>query len=117
MQSKANVATFVPNLLDFGMLFSGLNKRSQKVLASTFSEKGNTFTISIHKYLISGPSLVAVTTTAVNKLSVSLPNSVSADAQQGLMRLVRHELTRALTGAIYGPENPYDDPQIETSWQ
>ncbi|KAF1925940.1 cytochrome P450 [Didymella exigua CBS 183.55] len=23
----------------------------------------------------------------------------------------------ALTGAIYGPENPYDDPKIEASWQ
>lgn len=98
------------------MLFSGLNKRSQKVLANTFSEKGNAFTMSVHKYLLSGPSLVAVTTTAVNKLSASLPNSVSANVQQGLMELVRHELTLALTGAIYGPENPYDDPQIETSW-
>jgi hypothetical protein len=29
IQSKANAAIFVHNLLDFGMLFSGLNKESQ----------------------------------------------------------------------------------------
>lgn len=116
IQSKANVATFVPNLLDFGILFSGLNKESQAAFRKGFIEKGNTFTMSVHKYLLSGPSLVAVTTTAVDRLSASLPNSFFSDGERGLMELVRHELTLALTGAIYGPENPYDDPQIEQSW-
>lgn len=116
IQSKANAATFVPNLLDFGMLFSGLNKSSQEVLGKSFNEKGNAFTMIVHKYLLSGPSLMAVTTTAVDKLSASLPNNFAANGRQGLMEVVRHELTLALTGAIYGPENPYDDPRIETGW-
>lgn len=98
------------------MLFSGLNKKSQEVLGKSFDEKGNAFTMSVHKYLLSGPSLMAVTTTAVDRLSASLPNNFTTNGQQGLMKLVRHELTSALTGAIYGPENPYDDAQIEMSW-
>ncbi|KAH7381244.1 cytochrome P450 [Phaeosphaeria sp. MPI-PUGE-AT-0046c] len=115
IQSKANAATFVPNLLDFGMLFSGLNSRSQAILGKSFSKR-NAFTMSVHKYLLSGPSLAAVTSTALDKLSSSLPNTLTGDGKRGLMELVRHELTMALTGAIYGPENPYDDIHIEASW-
>ena len=116
IQSKANVATFVPNLLDFGMLFSGLNKDSQTTLRNAFGLQGNGFTMSVHKYLLSGPSLKAATRTAVSRLSASLPNHFENSHQEGLMELVRHELTLAMTGAIYGPENPYDDPEVEASW-
>jgi hypothetical protein len=110
IQNKANAQTFIPNLLDFGMLFSGLNTESQNTLRKAFGLKGNGFTMSVHKHLLSGPSLKMATKTA------SLPNNLTRYSQSGLQEAVRHELTLALTGAIYGPENPYDDPEIETSW-
>jgi hypothetical protein len=113
IQSKANAATFIPNLLDFGMLFSGMNKESEQTLRKVFGVKGNGFTMSVHKYLLSGSSLNAATKAAVDKLSASLPNNL---ASGGLVEQIRHELTLCMTGAIYGPENPYDDPQVESSW-
>jgi hypothetical protein len=116
IQSKDNSVTFIPNLLDFGMLFSGLNKDSQKTLRKAFGLTGNGFSRSVHKYLLSGSSLSIVTRVAVDKLSASLPNNFAQKKKQGLLDLVRHELTLAMTGAIYGPENPYDDPQTESSW-
>jgi hypothetical protein len=116
IQSKANAATFIPNLLDFGMLFSGLNADSQTKLRSAFGLKGNGFTMSVHKYLLSGESLKAATRTAVDRLSASLPNSLAVNDEKKLLESMRHELTIAMTGAIYGPENPYDDPKVETSW-
>lgn len=116
IQNKANAQTFIPNLLDFGMLFSGLNTESQNTLRKAFGLKGNGFTMSVHKYLLSGPSLKMATKTAVDRLTASLPNNLTRYNQSGLQEAVRHELTLALTGAIYGPENPYDDPEIETSW-
>jgi hypothetical protein len=115
IQSKANATTFVPNLLDFGMLFSGLNKDSQTTLRNAFGLQGNGFTMSIHKYLLSGPSLKPATKTAVDRLSASLLN-LEDGRQDGLLELVRHELPLAMTGAIYGPENSYDGPEIEASW-
>jgi hypothetical protein len=115
IQSKANTTTFVLNLLDFCMLFSGLNKDSQTMLLNAFGLQGNGFTMSVHKYLLSGPSLKAATKTAVDKLSASLPN-LEYGRQEGLLELVRYELTLAMTGAIYGLENPYDDPETEASW-
>ncbi|KAJ4334886.1 hypothetical protein N0V95_009054 [Ascochyta clinopodiicola] len=116
IQSKANAQTFIPNLLDFGMLFSGLNTESQTTLRRAFGLKGNGFTMSVHKYLLSGPSLTAATKAAVDRLTASVPNSFS-NKKGGLQEMIRHELTLALTGAIYGPENPYNDPSIEASWR
>jgi hypothetical protein len=117
IQSKANKSTYIPNLLEFGMLFSGINKESQKILSKAFGLGGNAFTMSVHKYLAAGPSLTAVTSMAVDKLSASLPNNLTETSGSGLLELVRHELTLALTSAIYGPGNPYEDPKIESSWK
>ncbi|KAJ4313691.1 hypothetical protein N0V94_006808 [Neodidymelliopsis sp. IMI 364377] len=116
IQSKANAQTFVPNLIDFGMLFSGLNSESQSTLRKAFGLKGNGFTMSVHKYLLSSPSLRIATKAAVERLTNSLPNNFSNTRTGGLHEMVRHELTLAMTGAIYGPENPFDDPAIEDSW-
>lgn len=117
IQSKANATTFVPNLLDFGMLFSGLKKESRQVLRKAFASDGNVFTMSVHKYLLSGSFLTAATRTAVDRLSASVPNNLEKGHPQGLLGSIRHELAMAFTGAIYGPENPYDDPEIESSWK
>lgn len=116
VQNKANAQTFIPNLLDFGMLFSGINTESQTTLRQAFGLKGNGFTMSVHKYLLFGPSLKTATKAAVDRLTGSLPNNLLRYGQGGLQEAVRHELTLALTGAIYGPENPYDDAGIEASW-
>jgi hypothetical protein len=116
IQSKANASTFVPNLLDFGMLFSGLKTESKVTLASAFELNGNAFTKSVHKHLLSGVSLRTTTIGAVDKLCESLPVNFDNPSAEGLLELVRHELTMALTGAVYGPENPYNDPKIEASW-
>ena len=116
IQSKANTKSLVPNLLDFGMLFSGLNKQSQNTLRQAFHAHGNAFSTSVHRYLLSGPTLETVTRAAILRLN-SLPKRLECSNHKGLLELVQHELTLALTGAIYGPKNPYNDPIIEASWK
>lgn len=116
IQSKANAQTFVPNLLDFGMLFSGLNTESRSTLRKAFGLHGNGFTMSVHKYLLAGDSLRIATKAAIDRLTAGLPICIN-ELQGGLQEILRHELTLAMTGAIYGPENPYDDPMIEESWR
>ena len=34
----------------------------------------------------------------------------------GLMEWLRHELTAAMTNAVYGPQNPYQDPRVERAF-
>lgn len=116
IQSKTNSQTFVPNLLDFGMLFSGLNTESQRTLRKAFGVHGNGFTMSVHKHLLAGASLRIATKAAIDRLTSGLTNGVN-EVTGGMQEIVRHELTLAMTGAIYGPENPYDDPMIEESWR
>lgn len=117
VQSKANASTFVPNLLDFGMLFSGLNKESRKVLGKGFKDEGNSFTMGVHKHLLSGDTLGVATKTAIDILSATILNSTADGPNHGLLTYIRHELAMSFTGAIYGPENPYHDPKIEQSWK
>jgi hypothetical protein len=88
IQSKANAATFIPNLLDFGMLFSRLNKDSQSKFRNAFRLKGNGYIMSVHKYLLLGESLKAATKTAVDRLSASLPNSLAKNSEVGLLESV-----------------------------
>jgi hypothetical protein len=59
--------------------------------------------MSVHKYLLSGPSLNAATRAAVDRLSVSLHDRLAGNSG-GSLDSVRHELTLSLTGAVYGPE-------------
>ena len=39
-----------------------------------------------------------------------------AASKIGLMHWLRHELTVATTNAVYGPQNPYQDPNVEHSF-
>ncbi|KAL6709802.1 hypothetical protein ACN47E_000587 [Coniothyrium glycines] len=116
VQNKNNAKVLIPNLLDFGMLFSGLNRESRSILGSAFEAHGNSFTKSVHEHLLSGPSLCNVTRAAIDRLSASL-SVRSAESCEGLLEFVRHELTLALTGAIYGPSNPFDNVAVENSWK
>jgi hypothetical protein len=63
-------------------------------------------------------TLQIVTRTAIEKLTASVSTSFSSNAasEVQLLETIRHDLMLALTGAIYGPENPYDNPDIEESW-
>ena len=117
IQAKANSSIFVPTLLDFGMLFSGLNWESQDVLRGAFARKGNVFATSVHEYLGGLSTLQAATRAAIHKLSTSVPDTLSGSDPVGLFETIRHSLTLALTGAVYGPENPYEKAGIESSWQ
>ncbi|KAL5382949.1 hypothetical protein DPSP01_006218 [Paraphaeosphaeria sporulosa] len=116
VQNKSNLGTFVPTLLDFGMLFSGLSRMSKDTLTKAYGAHGNGFTRSVHKYLAAGSDLHAATRTAIEKLTVGIRCSFVGQEQVGLYEMLRHQLCQALTGAIYGAENPYDDPVIEASW-
>lgn len=117
VQNKANLPNFVPTLLDFGMLFSGLSSKSQDTLRQAYGVHGNGFTKSVHSHLSSGVTLQAATRTALDKLSASVMNDLASADEVGLFETLRHQLCLALTGAIYGHENPYDNPDVEASWQ
>jgi hypothetical protein len=105
IQTKANLTTFIPNLLDFGLLFSGVNKESRKLICERFAVQGNGFTMSVHKFLTRGSTLQDACQTAVNKLAASVPNSFSPSGTNeiSLLETIKHDLMLALTGLYTGP--------------
>ncbi|PVH98227.1 cytochrome P450 [Periconia macrospinosa] len=116
IQSKANASTFVANLLDFGILFSGMSKDAKEVLKAGYSH-GNQFTASVHKYLLFGPTLKAASSIAVEKLTAGMQNGFASHEPIGLLETIQHQLTLAMTGAVYGPANPFQDPEMESNWR
>jgi hypothetical protein len=46
IQSAAKLTTYVPNLLEFGVLFSGVNSESRNLIREKFAAHGNGFTMS-----------------------------------------------------------------------
>jgi hypothetical protein len=117
VQSRANALTLVPNLLDFGMLFSGVDAKSRRILNGLGYHNANPLTKATNKWLNSKSSLEAVTRTALGELVPMIRASFSPPNPIGLLETFRHALTLAMTGAIYGPGNPFYDPDIERSWQ
>jgi hypothetical protein len=108
--------SFVSNLLDFGILYSGVTKRSENLLREAYRDNGNSFTAIVHKTLLSKVSLMSITSDAVNILNKDLENTISQRSRGGLLDIIRHQLTLAMTGAIYGPNNPYKDSSVEAVW-
>ncbi|KAF2009659.1 cytochrome P450, partial [Aaosphaeria arxii CBS 175.79] len=116
-QRQANALNFGPVARDFGFLFSGLLKSSQETLIKAYAAEGNGFTNIIHENLKPGDYLGSVSKDALIALKSTLPSML--DAPKGhtdLYDSIRRPLTLALTDALYGPHNPFRDPQVEADW-
>ncbi|KAF2870028.1 cytochrome P450 [Massariosphaeria phaeospora] len=115
IQRQGNAFAFQPVALEFGFLFSGITKKSQAILRNAFSGMGNGFTAGVHKYLHTGSNLDMVSGAATDALSASVPG-LAGQMNVGLLHTIQHDLALALTDAMYGPQNPFRDPEVEASW-
>ncbi|KAF2192965.1 cytochrome P450 [Zopfia rhizophila CBS 207.26] len=71
---------------------------------------------TIQKFLAPGPFLAGLTRSTIQKLSTSIGLLGFQKKPHNLFACIRHHTTLAATGAVYGPQNPFLDPVIETSW-
>jgi hypothetical protein len=83
VECRANRVSFVSNLLDFGILYSGVTKRSENLLREAYRHSGNSFTAIVHKTLLSKVSLMSITSDAVNILNKDLANTISQRSRGG----------------------------------
>ncbi|KAF2713761.1 cytochrome P450 [Pleomassaria siparia CBS 279.74] len=113
---QSNALSFSPIGRDFGFLFSGLTQASQKTLKKAYDGDGNGFTRIIHQFLKDGHGLELATRSAINELVQTVPKWTSPHVPVDLFDTVRHALTIALTNTVYGPNNPFLDPQVEAAW-
>jgi hypothetical protein len=112
---QANAISFDNVGRDFGFLFSGLKQESQNILKKAYDGNGNGFTSLVHQYLKDGFFLRNASRAAVVHLSGTVPQFLRG-VPLNLFDTVRHTLTMAFTDTVYGPHNPFRDPEIEANW-
>lgn len=76
------------------------------------------FASAIHPAMSPGANLDAMNRASVRAISVSLDKLQSAGGKTsvGLFKFMQHEIVLATTDAVYGPHNPFRDPEIEEAW-
>lgn len=88
--------------------------------AETMREDGSylsTFVPSLHPALSPGPGLDAINAAAVKVVATSLSKlNEGGPMTVELFAWVRNQLFMATTESIYGPKNPFRDPELEKAW-
>lgn len=71
----------------------------------------------VHGALSAGPALDAMNRRAIQVIAGSLDTLAQKKTTEiQLWQWVRHELLMASTEGVYGPKNPFRDPEMEKAW-
>ncbi|KAI9755372.1 MAG: Serine/threonine-protein phosphatase pp1 [Chaenotheca gracillima] len=71
---------------------------------------------NIHAALAPGPGINGMTRVMIQYVAESLGKLEGKTTRINLMQWLRHEITMATTNAVYGPKNPFVDPEIENGF-
>lgn len=125
LQKMTDSLSFGPIIAKFSKQISGCSEESCKIIDynvdGSLGDHGMVinFRNSIHSELAPGPSLDAMNRAMVQDVKRSADTLASKGTQRlNLGIWLRHELTMATTNAVFGPGNPYLNPEIEDAfWQ
>ncbi|KFA70700.1 hypothetical protein S40288_07349 [Stachybotrys chartarum IBT 40288] len=121
VQKKYKTIAFPPIASQAAELVYGVGPAGNAIIGSEkMFEDGsylNTFVSSTAPALSPGPGLDAITGAAVRFAADSLAEiSRKGGVKVELLDWVRQQIFKAKTEAIYGPNNPFRDPALETAW-
>lgn len=75
------------------------------------------FSSAIHPALSPGANLNAMNRASVRSLATSMDELQAGPGKTvNIFEWARHEIVLATTDAVYGPHNPFRDPEIENAW-
>lgn len=99
---------------------AGTNETTDSIMTRDLtSEHGflGGFNKATHATVAPGPALDEMQRQAIEVFKVSLGNlSVSGPRQVSMFAWIRHELLLGTTDAVYGPQNPFRNVEIEEAW-
>lgn len=104
------------NLVDFGIDFTGLSRRSQQAIHQSYTNGHSNFTHHIRKQLLNSVSLEQSTHDAVSLVPSNLFGIFEERAHEGLLRLIQDTMILVMTEVVYGLENPFREPSTRKSW-
>ncbi|KAI1085984.1 cytochrome P450 [Rostrohypoxylon terebratum] len=98
----------------------GVSKRTNDIISSNVTDDQGylmSFARYIHPTLSAGSSLDAMNRRAVQVIADSLEKwAEEGPTNVKMFQWIRHELVRATTESVYGPQNPFRDPEMEKAW-
>jgi len=123
---KSKTLAFAPLEVQLARrLFRPSTHGGNEMTSNTNTEKGERGLYSdgidtIHEALLPGPGLDEMNRIAVQNIAASCDR---LDSRNGappvkikLMQWLRHEITMATSNSVYGPMNPFKDPENEAAF-
>lgn len=99
----------------------GVSKATSEVIERNLTSKEG-YLMGFHKYVYSslspGTALDSMNRRAVQVIAESLDRQAKeGEKTVQLFQWARHELLMATTEGVYGPKNPFRDPEMEKAWK
>ena len=127
VQRQPRILSFPPIGVKFAMSLSGSSASANKIATNNINgDEGDwglsmDFNKAIYPALSPGPHLEAMNRIMIPHIAESL-DKLRMGEEGGrrrrivLGRWIRHELSRAITDSVYGPQNPFKDRAVEDAF-
>lgn len=130
VQRVPKILAFSPVEAKFAMTICASSKEANRILNMNINgDEGDwgysmDYHKSLHPSMAPGPGLDAMNRVMIKNITISLdrlyPSGKDINRpmrkQIGLMKWLRHETTLATTNSVYGPLNPFKDPNVEEAF-
>ncbi|KAI1815748.1 cytochrome P450 [Poronia punctata] len=127
VQKQHKTLAFPPIEAKFASTVCGTSQEAQNILAQNVNGDEGDFGLSMESYaamraaLKPGPELDDMNRAMIREITASLDDLKPAKGQArriGLYAWLRETITRATTRSVYGPMNPFEDPDIvDAFWE
>lgn len=125
VQRQPKVLAFAPIGVKFALSLAGSSEEAKKIATTNINGDDGDWGLSmdfnkaVYPALSPGAPLEAMNRIMLPTIagSVDMLQARSGESTKiGLNRWIRHELTLAITDAVYGPQNPFKDRAIEDAF-
>lgn len=126
VQRHHKALAFPPIEAKMGRRMNAWSDEADKIIMKNVNGDEGDWGMSMESYkvmrsaLTPGADLDAMNRIMIQNIAASVeklrPGNISSTTEVNLMQWLRHELTMATTRAIYGPQNPYADCNVENGF-
>ena len=119
VQKLSKTLSFRTMSVKFAIRLAGVSKATAEMLSAEDDEGSNPILERAHvmqTVLQPGESLDRMNRTMIEDISHSVDELSNHDDEVDLLEWTRQAITVATTGTLYGPSNPYRDPELRTAF-
>ncbi|KAI1634626.1 cytochrome P450 [Biscogniauxia mediterranea] len=119
VQRRVRTISFSPIMVQMAARYMAVSKETFEIISRDPIDNHG-FVAGMNKTthidLSPGPQLDSLNKKSIEVLLASLSRAAMGDAKVSMRQWIDREITMATTDAIYGPSNPFRDPDVTTAW-